>query len=196
MRVRTARWTAGISMFGAIVMVLVMAPATFAGSATGTVGAYSLNDSASHPGVTCNYKSNHTSGYWSGHLQRLVVVPPNVYASHATQLVGWRYEVFRRTNSVNWAATYGSAYWNASATTSTKASFTNESVSVNVPSNSMTHTYYYKVEILMFWYKADGVHLAGSAVLTDKNYSHHYGSVLGTWSTGTKLCQAQESVAP
>ena len=192
------RWVAGVSTLGAMILIVLIAPTTFArvpSTQTGVIGAYSLNDSPSNPGVTCKFKTDYNkNGAWAGHLNRLVVNAPNVFAAAGSQKVGWGFEVERRRGRGAWVTTYASPIWKATATTASKASFTNESVSVGVPSDAITHVYSYRVLYDMFWYAQNGTTVTGTATQNDRNYTHFYGTFV--WSQGPKLCQAEEQVAP
>jgi hypothetical protein len=86
-------------------------------------------------------------------LRRLEVRPPKVRSSGGSQRVGWR-SIVQRTHQVSpeWIVTYKSPIQKATASATTNAPFSAMKVKVNVPDFPV----YYRVDVVMFWYAADG----------------------------------------
>jgi hypothetical protein len=108
--------------------------------------------------ATCRYRAPGDGPSYNFRIKKIVVTPPQLYAKSGTQKVGWRFVVTRSTSSGAdpWTVTYRSPTEKASATTSQPASFTTESVDVQIPNVENVTTVRYHVTLKLFWYRANG----------------------------------------
>jgi hypothetical protein len=129
-------------------------------SQTGTVGPHSIKDTASSPGVTCDYQ--HKSPGSFGKLVFIVVGRPKMRAvtGWTNQIVGWKFTVQRRTVSEGgpgpWQNRYTSKEQTSPASENTNATFSNRGVQVITGPPMTGASYQYRVLMTMFWHLGDG----------------------------------------
>ena len=158
LRVRST-FVAGV--LGALALVLIVAPATFADTKIGQFGVpgpNALTDSKAHPGVWCNYsKTSSDATSWAGKLTHLTVRFPHMATAHPgiAQKVDWYFIVQRKANSGAWSQTYQSTLFAGQAPANGNwAALSNEGVNVSVPSNYKMVDYRYRVFVYMEWYNS------------------------------------------
>lgn len=121
--------------------------------------------------VMCKYRANSPAGQgYTAYIKRIIVSPPEMFASSGQQTVGWRFAVRRTIYDGTWshAVTYQSPIQTAKATTTTAAGFDTMSVPVTLPANHMDMEVYYEVAIRMFRYRPDGsLKSSSSHLVTD-----------------------------
>src|SRR5688500_11351011 len=158
---------------------------------TGTVGVHSLTDTSSHPGAIGRYKFYASDGY--GYLNRFYINPPKMraVAGKTSQTVGWLYKVERRDCGIQgcgpWMLRFTSVEFTAVTDDAHNASFSQATVSVNVPCG---HDCYgadskYRITVKMIWHRPNG-----SVQGTVRNRIYWYGAQMTTGETGV-----QEKVA-
>lgn len=147
---------------------------------SGTVGFHELRDGL-NGGAICRYKQVVPSDYnYEAKLKSIDVRPPKVRSTSGSQAVGWRFVVERRsydgTALSPWAVTYRSPVQRDVTNTTTNASFSTLGVRVAVPSTSYDEypSYAYRVQIKMFWYRADGT-VGGTATHLVERYQSIFG---------------------
>jgi hypothetical protein len=149
---------------------------------SGTVGAHSLHDTASSPGVTCNY--GYKVAQDAGKLVKLVVAPPRVHAAagNSAQEVGWRFTVQRRVQGIGgatpWVHRYTSPEMTAVTDDAHNAAFTSASVPVIPGAFLAGGVYQYRVLVSTTWHGSKGG-IMGKAT----NREDFYVGVLNTGGT-------------
>jgi hypothetical protein len=137
---------------------------------TGTTGAHSLSDTQAHPGVICvyYYGNNGSDSYFQN--KHIWVNAPHVKAipGMGSEKVGWRFSVQRKDiglgGSSPWKTTYTSPTWTAMTNSSTNAAFSQQGVKVHVPYDFGSDAgSIYRVNVKLFWYKANGTDVKGTA---------------------------------
>ena len=155
---------------------------------SGTVGAYSLDDTNGTPGARCGYREKPSWNLWQ--LRRMNVMPPNVRGvpGRGMMKVGWSFTVQRRAHSAfspdpgPWQNRYTSAVMTDMTNAQNDADFEMAGVRVYVPvepGNDVVFAYRALVDV--YWYRPnDSVlgharmrvqwyrHLAGSSTDTEK----------------------------
>lgn len=127
---------------------------------TGTVGAYSLNDTSASPGVQAIY--GYVSKYDTWKLGKIVVHAPNMSAvsGKTTQKVGWKFTIQRRFCSFGhcsaWYHDYASPTFTAVTNDVTNAAFADASVGVRAGPFGYDGGYGYRAIVKMFWYRPGG----------------------------------------
>ena len=160
-------------------------------SHTGTVGVHSLTDTSSNPGAIGRYRYYASDGY--GFLNRFNVNPPNMraVAGKSSQTVGWRYTVERKECGIEgcyrWIDRFTSVEFTAVTSDAHNASFSQATVSVNVPCG---HGCYdagakYRITVKMIWHRPNG-----SVQGTVLNRIYWYGAQMTNGASGV-----QEKVA-
>jgi len=157
---------------------------------TGTVGAYSLNDTSAGPGVQAIYRYVSTYDTWK--LGKIVVRAPNVSAvsGKTAQKVGWKFTIQRRFCDfgfcTKWSDDYTSPTFTAVTNDVTNAAFADKSVGVRPGPYGYDGGYGYRAIVKMLWY-----HPGGSVQGTAKVRVYYYQLAMGaTTEVITKDCPA------
>jgi hypothetical protein len=146
---------------------------------SGTVGFHELRD-GSNGGAICRYKQVPSSYAYEAKLKWIDVRPPKVRSTSGSQAVGWRFLIERRSYDgatfSPWVVTYRSPVQRDVTNTTTNASFSTLGVRVAVPSTSYDEYpgYAYRVQIKMFWFRADGT-VGGTATHLVERYKSIFG---------------------
>jgi len=135
---------------------------------TGTVGAHSVTDSASTPGVICSYKPSSTPGV--AKLKRIYVSAPKVkaIAGSGHEKVGFRYVIQRAryggSHSGEFRLLYKSPIFTSVTDPTHNAGFGQDSHDISIPYAYGTDSTGYRVIITAFWYQGEsGTTLRGTA---------------------------------
>lgn len=136
---------------------------------TGTVGVHSLWDTEPAPGATCRFDYSAANSAYK--LKHINVSRPLMKAvpGMGTERVGWDMTVQRRIVGLGgtsaWDNRYTSPIEKSSTDASHNASFANElGVKVIVPyQQGADASAEYRVIVKLFWYKADGTSILGTA---------------------------------
>jgi hypothetical protein len=154
-------------VLGALALVLIVAPATFADTKIGTYGSpgpNGLRDSKSNPGVSCSYvKVGSDDISWAGKLTHLTVKPPKMATAHPgiAQKVDWSF-VVQRIHNGNYTQTYQSPFYSATAPANGNwAPLVAKGVAVNVPADYQNTVYKYRVLVTLEWYTGTNAVNAG-----------------------------------
>ena len=159
-------------MFGRRVLTRGMGVALIC-AATVAVGAAGPAAAASSAGSTppadygssvkCKYHTNeNTQWSFTAKFRKIVVAPPQMFATSGTQTVGWRFSVQRGISKyadppTSWTVTYTSPTQKRSATKTRAAAFDSMTVGVVVPTGDWNPAeVQYMVTLQMFRYAANG----------------------------------------
>jgi hypothetical protein len=144
------------SSLAAVALAVVAASTVLAGPAAAATAPTSDYGNT----VECHYKAPGPGPAYNFLLKKFVVTAPKLYAESGTQKVGWRYSV---TRTMGWGSgptkvTYTSPIQKANATTTHAASFTAQSVDVQLPNIGDTpyQSVSYTVTLKLFWYSSNG----------------------------------------
>ncbi|MEP7378039.1 MAG: hypothetical protein ABI725_00595 [Chloroflexota bacterium] len=191
MFVRSLRTLVVVAIVGAAALAATQPALAYETGHTGTVGVHSVTDTSSHPGAIGRYKYYSSDGF--GWLNRFFINPPHMraVAGKTSQTVGWRYKVERRDCGIKscgpWMLRFTSVEMTAVTDDAHNASFSQASVSVNVPCG---HDCYgsgskYRITVKMIWHRPNG-NVQG----TVNNRIYWYGAQMTTGEYGV-----QEKVA-
>ena len=157
---------------------------------SGTVGAYSLNDTSTSPGVQAIYR--YVSKYDTWKLGKIVVRAPNMSAvsGKTAQKVGWNFTIQRRFCDfgfcTKWSDDYTSPTFTSVTNDVTNAPFADRSVGVRPGPFGYDGGYGYRAIVKMFWYRP-----SGSVQGTAKVRIYYYQLTMGaTTEVITKDCPA------
>jgi hypothetical protein len=165
--------------------------------ATGTVGAWSVKDTAARPGAIGLYKYNDEDGF--GWLKRFYVNPPKMKAVAGMdhQEVGWLFNVQRKICGFGgcgrWEVTYTSPEVTARTDDSHSPSWGQASVRVRVPCghNCADAGAIYRINLKMIWHRPDG-----SVMGTAKHRIYYYSEQLDIGGSGVARGHAPDSWTP
>jgi hypothetical protein len=166
-----------------LALFLVASPVA-ADSHSGTVGHYSITDTVSKAGVTCNY----TDAYPTHYLVSVSVPAPKAFwpnsSAVASGTVGW-WAVVQRYGGTGWMTVKTGATQKATATKTTAAAFTKRTTKYASPNDKQ-----HRVVIHIVWYRAEGGTLGG-ATHTVVHYREQYAG----WSRNkTGYCFGAETI--
>ncbi|MEA2676954.1 MAG: hypothetical protein QOJ81_1095 [Chloroflexota bacterium] len=117
-------------------------------SETGTVGNWSVSDSASHPGAVCKYGPL-VGVYPHRELQTIKVHAPHVWGHYSAQTwVGWRFVVRGYQGGGPAHTVYTSPTWKAMASSSSMASF----IDASATQSAFANWTFLDVSVSMFFY--------------------------------------------
>jgi hypothetical protein len=175
---------AGGALLAAAVVVAQPAFADTELGDSGDVGAHSLTDTHSTPGVRCDYHFNSGSGL--GRLTSMTVKPPNMDLSpdKSHQTIGWSFSIQRRRQGEQdtvWKQVYKSPLQSTSIGGGDSGGFSSMSTDITVPANEgATGIHQYRVVVKMRWYGAAGV------IGSSRHRADFYRGVMNTgqkWTT-------------
>jgi hypothetical protein len=114
--------------------------------------------------VACKYHTNEDTNWsFKAKFRRIVVTPPQMFATSGRQTVGWRFVVERGISlyygdePTTWTVTYTSPTEKRVATTTRAAAFDSMRVGVTVPKGDWDASdVEYQVKLQMFRYGANG----------------------------------------
>ena len=155
MRVISRGTIAGRRPFTIALLFTVLSTAVIAGP----VAAYAPPTSDYGNTAQCRYKAPGDGPAFNFRLKKLVVTAPVWYGTKSTpQMVGWRFIVTRSMNREDgpWTETYRSPIQKRSATASTAADFTAQSVGVTIPDVENVQSVHYHVTLTLLRYRNDG----------------------------------------
>lgn len=116
---------------------------------SGNPGTYVVTDTSTNPGAHCFYPGVNQS---NNDLSKIKIHAPTMYAKSGTQWVGWQYSIQHGDapgSNAAWITYYKSPTMKATATTIHAASFSTQTWTPNKDLNR-----FWRVKLLMFWYKA------------------------------------------
>lgn len=143
-------------------------------SHTGTIGAWSITDTAGSPGVRCVYEG--AAGSW--YLQKVKVPAPTIYGTSShLRSVGYRLLLQYKTAS-GWVTSQKGPLISGPASTSTAATLTGSNI-VRNPGLSPNGRKY-RVELKLIWYRANASVQGIAYVLVDHLRRGYDGSVGAT----------------
>jgi hypothetical protein len=143
----SARIAGGLVILAALLMAAQPATA-HAAHTSGSPGNYVVTDTTSNPGAQCIYPDIYQS---DNDLAKIKIFAPKMYAKTGTQWVGWQYSIQHGDapgSNASWITYYKSSHFKAQATTSQAASF---STKTWIAGNHINR--FWRVKLLMFWYK-------------------------------------------
>ena len=164
---------------------------------TGTVGQYSVTDTAARPGAIGLYRYNAEDDF--GWLKRFYVNPPKMkaVAGMNSQKVGWLFNVQRKICGFggcgNWEVTYTSPVTTAITDDAHSPGWGQASVRVRVPCGPgcADAGASYRINLKMIWNRANG-----SVMGTAKHRIYFYSQQLDTGGSGVSEGTAPDAWSP
>jgi len=139
----------GILIPLAAALFIVQPVAAHVAHTSGSPGNYTVTDTQTNPGARCYYPGVNQS---NNDLSKIKIHSPVMYAKSGTQWVGWQYSIQHGDapgSNAAWITYYKSPVMKGQATTTQAASFSTQTW---IAGNHINR--FWRVKLLMFWYKA------------------------------------------
>lgn len=150
--VSRSKWRIVFALASALLAVGALGSpvAAHVASMSGSPGNYTVTDTSTNPGAHCFYPS---ASHANNDLSKIKIHAPTMYAKSGTQWVGWQYSIQHGTTvgsaPSGWTTYFKSPVMKAQAQVNHAAAFSTQTWTAGNHINR-----WWRVKLLMFWYKA------------------------------------------